>query len=437
MKAVRKSQNIMEVVRDGLCTGCGVCSNTCKNDAVTMQLFWDSYKPEVDPARCLAAKGCSRCLSTCPGKGFEKESYANSLFGGVPEEQGLGRYLSLYAGYSSDDLIRFHSASGGMVTAFLIYLVKNCYIAGAVVTTFCADAPYRTKAVVARTPEEIIAARSSKYCPVSLSGIYDSIVSSEGKYIIVGLPCHIQGFRMLADKDKAFGSKVFGYFGLYCSGTRTSMLPEYLCYKYAVESSKIDSFSFRDGGYPGYLKITSNGQEICRVHYHDYYRKIRAFFNNRRCLLCFDQTAEFSDISFGDIHIPKYLSDNKGINSIIVRSPLFQELLRKAADAGAIVLESVSKGDVVLSQRRMIYMKKERIHAAFLIRELFMKKVPDYGEGFRRKARPEDVMSVFGGLLQTWFGRRRYLWPFIGTMERVITSVSRKRGAIARRRETP
>lgn len=425
MKAGRNSQNIMQVVKDGLCTGCGVCSNACKNGAITMQLCWDSYKPVVDSTRCLAAKGCSRCLTTCPGKGFDKESYANRLFGSATEEQGLGRCLSLYAGYSSDDSIRFHSASGGMVTAFLIYLLKNGYIAGAVVATFCDDAPYRTKAVVARTPEEIIAARSSKYCPVSLSGIYDSIISSPGKYVIVGLPCHIQGFRLLSDKDKAFGAKVLGYLGIYCSGTRTSMLPEYLCYKYSVEPAQIDTFTFRDEGYPGYLKITSKDKVLCKIHYHDYYRKVRAFFNNRRCLLCFDQTAEYADISFGDIHIPKYLNDNKGINSIIMRSSLFQELLQKAAEAGAIILEPVSREDVYNSQRRMIYMKKQRIHAAFFIRKLFVKKVPDYGGSFSGKARLKDVVSVFAGLFQTWIGSRRHLWPVIGIMERLITTLKR------------
>jgi len=271
--------------------------------------------------------------------------------------------------------------------------------------------------------KEILAARSSKYCPVSLSGIYDSIISSPGKYVIVGLPCHIHGFRMLSDKDKAFGAKVFGYLGLYCSSTRTSMLPEYLCYKYSVEPTEICTFAFRDEGYPGYLKITSNGEDLCKVHFHDYYRKIRAFFNYRRCLLCFDQTAEYADISFGDIHIPKYLNDNKGINSIIVRSALFEELLRKAAEAGAIVLEPVSKDDVRASQRQMIYMKKQRIHAALLIRKLFKRKVPDYGEGFSGKVRPKDVVSVLGGLVQAWIGRRRFLWPIIGVMERLISAV--------------
>lgn len=425
MNAGRKSKNVMEVVADGLCTGCGVCSNACKNGAITMQLHWDSYKPVVDPNRCLAHKGCSRCLTTCPGKGFDKEFFANKLFSGVQEEQGLGRYLSLYTGASSDDSIRFHSASGGMVTAFLLYLLEKGHISGAVVATFCDDAPCRTKTVVARTAEEIVAARSSKYCPVSHSEIYDAIISSPGRYVIVGLPCHIQGFRMLAEKDKAFCSKIFGYFGLYCSGTRTSMLPEYLCYKYSIEPASIKSFAFRDEGYPGYLKITSNDRELCKVHYHDYYRKVRAFFNNRRCLLCFDQTAEYADISFGDIHIPKYLTDNKGVNSIIVRNAVFHELLRKAAESGAIVLAPVPKEDVYESQKRMIYMKKQRIHAVFFIRKLFLKKVPDYRESFKGEARVKDVMSVFAGLLQTWIGRRRYLWPSIGIMERLITSLKR------------
>lgn len=427
MKVARNSQNIMDVVTDGLCTGCGVCSNACKNGAITMHLYWDSYKPVVNPNRCFAEKGCKRCIVTCPGKGFDKELYTKRLYGNVPEVYGMGRYHALFTGYSSDDSIRYHSASGGMVTAFLIFLLEKGYISGAVVTTFCDDVPYRTKAVLARTPSEIISARSSKYCPVSLDGIYDSILSSPGKVCIVGLPCHIQGFRLLADKDKAFGSKVLGYFGLYCSSTRTSMLPEYLCYRYSAEPSKIDTFAYRDEGYPGYLKITSNDEEVCKVHYHDYFRKVRAFFNLRRCLLCFDQMAEFADISFGDIHIPKYLCDNKGVNSIIVRAPGINELLEEAATAGAVVLKPVSKDDVLASQRQMIYMKKQRIHAAFFIRKLFKMKVPDYGEAFTGKIIAKDIISVLAGYFQGWVGRRRYLWPVIGTIEKIISVVIKRK----------
>lgn len=425
MSACQKIHNILDVVKEGLCTGCGVCTNACKAGAIDMHLGLDSYKPVVDINRCVGGKGCSRCLTVCPGKVFNIKTYADMLFHNIPEEHGLGRYIALYTGASTDDMIRFHSASGGMVTAFLLYLLDKKYISGAVVSTFCENDPCKANVIVARNSEDIIAARSSKYCPVSHANIYNSIVSHPGKCVIVGLPCHIHGFRKLAEKDKVFSEKIFGYFGLYCSSTRTSMLPKYLCYKYSVDPSRVKSFAFRDEGYPGYLKISTNDKEFCKVHFHDYYRKIRAFFNNRRCLLCFDQTAEYSDISFGDIHIPKYLIDDKGVNSLIVRNAYFDQLLRQAEEHGFVSLDTVSKDDVIESQSRMIYMKKQRIYAAFFIRKLFFKKVPDYGENFKGRVRLKDVLSVFCGLLQTCIGKRRYCWPFIEIIERVIIFIKR------------
>lgn len=52
-------------------------------------------------------------------------------------------------------------------------------------------------------------AKGSKYAPVSLHNAVAGIKAASGtKYVIVGLPCHIQGFRKLEAIDRKFRDKV-------------------------------------------------------------------------------------------------------------------------------------------------------------------------------------------------------------------------------------
>ena len=60
--------------------------------------------------------------------------------------------------------------------------------------------------------------RSSKYSLVSLNRTVRDIKNASGfRYVVVGLPCHIQGMRKLMAIDKKLRDKIFGLFAIYCS----------------------------------------------------------------------------------------------------------------------------------------------------------------------------------------------------------------------------
>jgi coenzyme F420 hydrogenase subunit beta len=357
----------------------------------------------------------------CSGIGLDLDAWSRDLFPDARETtEGLGCYVGLYTGWANDHDIRFHGASGGLVTGFLIHLLETGVITGAVVARFSPKEPTWAEAIVARSRESLIAARGSKYCPVSMDGVTRDIINNPGRVVIVGLPCHIHGFRKLAATNKALHDKVLGYFGLYCSSTRTSLLPHYLLKRYDIPREDVLSFAFRGEGNPGFLTIDRRNGDRIRIPYHDYYRAIRACFNLRRCTLCHDHTAELADVAFGDIHLPEFLGDPLGVNSVIVRNPVFHKLLHSAAADGALSIQVVAKEQICQSQACAIRMKKVRVHAAMVLRRLTFRHVPSWHLSTRQ---PAMQVTAFGGLLanrlQSEIGRRRLLWRLIRPIARL------------------
>ena len=251
--------NITYTVNNHLCTGCGICEDVCPKHAISIARVHGEHRPKLDKSLCLGDK-CGRCLKVCPGVGINLVGIAKEHFvdTSIKKDKYIGRYVGLHSGYSLDEEIRYHSASGGMVSQFLIYLLEKNIIDGAVVTGYGED-HVTPMSYIARTADEVINARSSKYCPVALNKVGNEIARSEGKFVVVGTPCHIQGFRKRAAIDRRFREHVAGYFSIYCSSGRTFNGQDYIFRYYGVKKSNIKYFAYRDEGCLGKLTILHDG----------------------------------------------------------------------------------------------------------------------------------------------------------------------------------
>ncbi|MDR1758984.1 MAG: 4Fe-4S binding protein, partial [Fibrobacter sp.] len=201
--------NISYTIRHNLCLGCGVCEGTCPTKSIITIVQNGQFVPVINEATCTNKKGCHRCFDACPGIGISLNEIANESFN-APEtktNEKIGRYLECFTGFSTDYEIRYHSASGGMLSQFLIWLLDKKYIDGAVVTKFSQNGELLVESFIATTKEEILSAKSSKYAPVTLNHAIQEIKKRKGKFVIVGLPCHIHGFRKYEKLDKKFKEK--------------------------------------------------------------------------------------------------------------------------------------------------------------------------------------------------------------------------------------
>lgn len=409
--------NISYTLKHNLCTGCGVCQGACPTNAISFIIKKGEFRPQINQSACNNNKGCHRCYDACPGVGVDLTAIANKQFDdpATKSDKMTGRYLDCYSGYSNDHEIRYHSASGGMVSQFLIFLLEKGYIDGAVVTAFDPTKELLVNSYIARTREEILNAKSSKYAPVTLNKAASEIKSSEGKYIIVGLPCHIQGFRKLELIDKKFRERVAGYFAIYCSSGRTFYLTEHVFKERNIDKAKLSYFAYRDDGCLGSMVAKQRVGEETITHkerFQSYYHPLKSIFIPRRCLLCVDHYGELGDISFGDIHVDPYIDDTIGVNSLVVRNPLFNKWLNEAKDEGAITLDRISV-DVVNSSQKMAYVKKRRNASFINIKRKLGRKVPAYDVEYIDPSPFKSYLVYIYNRAVQFVGSHKYLWFMI------------------------
>jgi coenzyme F420 hydrogenase subunit beta len=427
--------NINRTLRTDLCTGCGVCEGACPFDAISTVVEKGNFRPEVDNAKCT---NCGRCIKACPGLGVDFTRISESCQSDASHyDKMVGYYEKCFTGFSSDNNVRYHSASGGMVSQFLIWLIETNKIDGAVVTRFDKGNPLLVETFIATTRDDIISARSSKYSPVTLNKMPQAIKAASGsRYVIVGLPCHIEGVRKLIRIDKELRDKVVGLFGLYCSSGRSFNLTEYVFKERGIELPEISYFQYRDEGCLGKMvvkmsqsnidkiyplgnyseKVIEDNEAVYKEPYQSYFHPLRSFFIPNRCNYCIDHYAELADICFGDIHIKPYSDDTVGINSIIVKNMKWLTLLEECRDAGAIHLEEIPFKTISDSQR-MSFKKKGRNGAFVNIARKIGLTVPEYDVDYLRKPTRHDWISFIETRLQQYIGNHKSLWGVIGRMK--------------------
>ena len=185
---VKKSQTIEVVVKKGLCTGCGTCVAICPNSAIGM--FKDDFKglyvPKLDHEKC---NKCGICYEVCPGHSVDFKQLNQAIFDKEPNNILIGNYLNCYIGHATDYDVRYNSASGGLVTALLVFALVEGVIDGALVTRMNKQKPLEPEPLdrplisqAKNLPKEYFQAMDCIKFGLALDSIW-SLINAANKYI--------------------------------------------------------------------------------------------------------------------------------------------------------------------------------------------------------------------------------------------------------------
>lgn len=399
--------NITYTTHHDLCTGCGICVESCPRKAINIAIDKAVFRPIVNEVIC---NGCERCLKVCAGVGVKLNELSSSVFAedGIKVDLYIGRYLQCYIGHSNDSHLRELAASGGTISQFLIWLLDNNKIDGALVTRFDKNTPLKVSSFIARSKEDILSSKGSKYSPVSLHEALNELKAADpGQYVVIGLPCHVHGVRKLMAIDKKIREKICGTFSLFCSGSQTYHYTEYILKQYGGNVDDLNYLAYREGTPTG-MVARGKGFNFF-AEYIKYNVPLKATFYPKRCLLCVDMFGELADVCFGDIHCDDPKEAGLGVNAVIVRNKVWQELINEAMAAGAITLNEITK-ERMLHKRSMASVKKERNASFVEILKKMHQPVPEYDSKYDSKVDIKICIRYMIIRIKQFVGRHKTMW---------------------------
>ena len=360
VESIKEGSTIKSIVQQGLCIGCGTCVSLCPKNALSIVECKDlgTYIPKLDESKC---NKCGLCLKICPGTEPNFDKLNLFAFNKKTETPLVGNYLKCYSGYATDQNLRYSSTSGGLVPALAIFALDHGIADGVLTTRATAKKPLRPKPFIARNKEEILSALGSKYCPVSANSAISQIIHNKGRYIIIGLPCHIQGARKAQTINNDLKKRIQLVFGLVCNHAPTFHATNFLLKKFKIPIEKIAKIEYRSRGWPGSLRIL---MDDCSEHFipfnSSYYwgYVFQNFFWPKRCLVCNDKLCQLADIIFMDAWLPKFSTDKTGLSLIVIRSKKGEKFIQKAIEKEVVKLQPVSIGDVLRSQNILMTIRR-------------------------------------------------------------------------------
>ena len=146
------------------------------------------YYPYIDANSCIS---CGICKKVCPGLSHRYEK--NEGYKAVE-----GKVLISYSAWSKSPEIRHVSASGGVVSSIIQYLLENkIYDRAFLVDSYDYHQQVLTRLVTVQDVENISVSDypKSRYIPVSHENAIAYMKSNRSKKVIlIGTSCAIRGF---------------------------------------------------------------------------------------------------------------------------------------------------------------------------------------------------------------------------------------------------
>ncbi len=320
-----------QVIRPGLCTGCGACQGMCP--------YWDS----VD-GRTICYFDCERkdgrCQRFCPRMPTDLAALREQFF---PQETVLpeiGPLRGLYLTRAADPAIRANAQHGGTMTALVELALREGFIDAAVLTR--SRGGLEPEGVLAATAEEVRACSGSSFqIPPTLAVLNRALRENRYHSIgVVGTPCKtLAVYKMRGNPLPENGNhaeNIGMVFGLFCGwGLDWDGLKD-LTAKYAapekvshmdIPPSKYHALELREGG----GTVSVNLDEVTPL--------VRS-----GCRYCTDMTAEFADLSVGGARSADGWDVDRGWNQVIVRSEKGRQLLQIARKKGVLEFKDTPEG---------------------------------------------------------------------------------------------
>lgn len=324
--------SIAEVIAGGLCIGCGLCEAVSDGRVRMEMTAGGSLRPT--PVDGLRPTEEQLLLTACPGVIAEARPQP-----GLPVDPVWGSFSTMRYAWARDPDIRFGAATGGVLTALAVHLVRTGGVAFVLHLGADPARPLRSRWVMSDTAAEVVANTGSRYGPTApLAGLHAALAREE-PFAIVGKPCDLGAVHRLAGHDDRIDAFCVARLALVCGGQSRLSKTRVLLDRFGVDEDDVALLRYRGHGNPGPARVETHDGRAFEATYLEMWADESGWDLETRCKFCPDALGEAADVAAADVWpggAP--IGDDDGFNGIIVRSQVGEALVTAAAAAGDLVL---------------------------------------------------------------------------------------------------
>lgn len=293
----------------------------------------------------------------------------------------LGSIRKSYLAYAKDESIRGKTASGGVVSALLIQLLKEKFIDGALVCrSKIENCGIGYEVFIAKNRREILSCATSKYFDIPMLEGVEKIRKFKGRVAVVGLPCQIKAITKLMERDPILRRKIVLKIGLFCGHVSDKELMERVLKRKGIFLKDMKELYFRLGHWRGETRVLlKDGKwRVFPFNHFGLYQNL-FFFSKERCFHCYDHTSELADISCGDAWLWELKNKKMKYSVVCCRNEKVDEVIDGMIKYGVLHVEEIPQKKVFESQRRSCIFQKS-INARADVGRIFGMKIDKHSD---------------------------------------------------------
>jgi coenzyme F420 hydrogenase subunit beta len=319
-----------QVLRAGLCTGCGACVNLCPYQTIY-------HDRTVTLHSCDLAQG--RCYACCPRTPADLDDLRRKLYGETDCTPELGTVKGFFVARAADEGVRRRAQHGGTVTALMALALQEGLIDAAVLA---GEGEGLLPRSVTITDADAVGMHGGSRFVVSPSvAEFNRICRGDAAKIgVVATPCQAVALaKMRKWGDDAASCPHLGevengieklhlVVGLFC-GWALSRQKLAALLNSKTDLARVTGMDIPPSRYHT-LEVYTTGETV-RVSLDEVNPCVR-----EACRSCGDMTAEFSDLSVGSARLPEGWEAARSWNQVIVRTQKGMDLLELARRRGVL-----------------------------------------------------------------------------------------------------
>lgn len=357
--------NVTDYIKSNFCVGCGICVSLCPTKH--LDIAYNNNKLFVQENSNVCLEKCDICLSVCP---FSNQSSNEDVIGeklykaisDIHHAPECGYYLNCYVGYHPEYDYRMQSASGGLTSYLLDYLLREGEIDTAIVVERNDEKPFFSY-TYCKSSQEIYNYSRSAYYAIHADQIIDQIIHDPSiqNIAIVALPCLSKAIRNACSRNYKLKSKVKYIIGLTCGQQKSHNFSEFLAEKEKIVDLINIDFRIKDSQHKNgdYGVTLKSKNEEKRIQFSSYAKEWSlGLFKVPACHFCDDIFAETADVTFMDAWLPEYAESSKGENLVITRSEAIDKMMKQVSGIIPISIQRAFESQqIVIKTKRCFIME--------------------------------------------------------------------------------